>query len=99
MRGHITQRHDGSWYLVVDVGRKLDPKTGRLKRKQKWFTFKGTKQAAEKKLTELLRKLDTGQVIEPSKLTLGQWLDEWMEMAIKPASTNGRGRMRPIPPW
>jgi integrase len=66
------------------VGRKLDPNTGRLKRKQKWFTFKGTKQAAEKKLTELLRKLDTGQVIEPSKLTLGQWLDEWLGMAIKP---------------
>lgn len=84
MRGHITQRHDGSYYLVLDLGRRIDPKTGLLKRKQKWVTFRGTKQAAENKLTELLQKVNTGQVIEPSKLTLGQWLDEWLQMAIKP---------------
>jgi len=84
MRGHLVKKYKGSWCIVLDVERRVDPVTGRSKRIRKWFSVKGTKQAAEQKLTELLERARTGQVIEPSKLTLGQWLDEWLESAIKP---------------
>ncbi|HYR59709.1 MAG TPA: hypothetical protein VEM37_00005 [Nitrospiraceae bacterium] len=72
MRGHLRKRYQGSWTIVLDVERKVDPVTGRSKRIRKWFSVKGTKQAAEQKLTELLERARTGLVIEPSKLTLGQ---------------------------
>jgi integrase len=84
MRGHLRKRYRGSWTIVLDVERKVDPVTGRSKRIRKSFSVKGTKQPAEQKLTELLERARTGQVIEPSKLTLGQWLDEWLESAIRP---------------
>lgn len=84
MRGHIRSRYEGSWNIVLDLGRLPDPKTGLLKRKRKWFTFRGTRKEAENKLTDLLHKLDRGGVIEPSKMTLGAWLTEWLEAAIKP---------------
>ncbi|MDA2935506.1 site-specific integrase, partial [Acidobacteria bacterium AH-259-D05] len=53
------------------------------KRKQKWFTVKGPKVKAEEKLTELLHQVDTNQFVEPSKMTFGEWLDHWVETAIK----------------
>jgi integrase len=38
----------------------------------------------ERKLTELLHHLHRGEYVEPSKLTVGEWLTEWIETAIKP---------------
>ena len=84
MRGSIKQRYKGSWSLILDLGYEPNPDTGKLRRRQKWITFRGTKREAEAKLTELLRAKDKGQFIEPSKVTLGGWLDEWLEKAIKP---------------
>lgn len=84
MRGHLKKRYEGSWNIILDLGRRVDPATGHLKRVQKWFTVQGTKREAEAKLAELLQRANTGQVVEPSKLTLAQWLDEWMGMAIAP---------------
>ena len=75
MRGHIKQRAKGSWSIVIDVGR--DPRTG--KRQQQWHTVRGTKKEAETKLRELLQSLETGGYIKPSKLTLGDWLEHWLE--------------------
>jgi integrase len=71
VRGHIRQRYKGTWSIVLDLGRRVDPKTGLLKRVQKWFTFRGTRKQAEGKLTTLLHGADRGQVIEASKLTVG----------------------------
>jgi integrase len=44
----------------------------------------GTKRDAEKKLTELLHDLHRSQFVEPSKLSVGDWLNDWLETAIKP---------------
>jgi hypothetical protein len=66
------------------VGYQVDPETGRQKRVQKWCTVKGTKRDAEKKLTALLHDMHNSEYVEPSKLTLGAWLTEWLETAIKP---------------
>jgi hypothetical protein len=55
-----------------------------LKRKQKWVTFRGNLKAAEKRLRELLTAVDGGMFVEPSKVTLGEWLKEWLAASVKP---------------
>jgi integrase len=47
-------------------------------------TFRGTKRDAQTHLTDLLRAANRGDLVERSKLTLGEWLAEWLEKAIKP---------------
>jgi integrase len=84
MRGSIRKRYKDSWNIIVDVGYQFDPETGKQKRVQKWFTVRGTKRDAEKKLTELLHDLHRSQFVEPSKLSVGDWLNDWLETAIKP---------------
>ena len=75
MRGHIKQRAKGSWSIVIDVGR--DPRSG--KRQQQWHTVRGTKKEAEAKLRELLHALEKGAYVRPQRITLGEWLEEWLE--------------------
>ncbi|MDI4231426.1 site-specific integrase [Bradyrhizobium sp. Arg237L] len=41
-------------------------------------TFKGKLTDARKELRRLLREGDTGDHVEPSKLTVGQWIDTWI---------------------
>lgn len=82
MRGCLKQRYKGSWSIILDLGYEPDPKNpGRLRRKQKWHTFRGTRQEAEKQLTDLLKALDNGQYVDASKITLGEWLTEWFKAA------------------
>lgn len=52
--------------------------------------MQGTKRDAEKKLAELLHDLHRSQYVEPSKLTLGEWLHEWLETAITPPNKRPR---------
>ncbi|MBL7208523.1 MAG: tyrosine-type recombinase/integrase, partial [Dehalococcoidia bacterium] len=78
MKGHIRQRSKGSWTIVIDVGR--DPQTG--KRRQQWHTVHGTKKDAERALRELLQAVETGGYVKPSRLTLGEWLERWLESYV-----------------
>ena len=78
MRGHIRRRGKGSWAIIIDVGR--DPQTG--KRRQRWQTVKGTKKDAEYALRELLHSLETGNYVKPSRITLGQWLEQWCQSYV-----------------
>ncbi len=73
MKGCIVQRSKGSWRLLFDAGR--DPETG--KRRQKSITVRGTKNDAERKLREMLHSLETGGYVNPTRLTVGEWLDQW----------------------
>jgi integrase len=91
MRGHIRQRSEGSWTIVIDCGHVIDPLTGGLRRKQKWVTVRGSKKDAEKKLADLLHAVHHGGILEPSALRLGEWLDRWLETAIQ-----GRRRLRTV---
>ncbi|MBE9501746.1 MAG: Arm DNA-binding domain-containing protein, partial [Chloroflexi bacterium] len=75
MRGHIRQRSKGSWSIVIDVGR--DPGTG--KRRQQWYTVKGTKKDAERELREKLRSLEMGSYVKPERTSLGEYLKHWVE--------------------
>jgi integrase len=51
----------------------------RVKGKRFETTFRGTKDEAQEKLRELLTSGDKGTHIEPSKLTVGEWVDQWLE--------------------
>jgi integrase len=84
MRGSIRKRYKDSWNVILDIGYQIVPDTGQQKRVQKWFTVKGTKRDAERKLTELLHNLHRGEYVEPSKMTVGEWLSEGLEAAVKP---------------
>ena len=73
-----------SWNIIIEGGYQPDPQTGKLKRKQHYYTIRGTKRDAEKKLTELVHAANRNELVEPTKLTLGTWLETWLEIAIKP---------------
>ena len=74
MKGHIRQRSKHSWTIVVDVGK--DPGTG--KRQQHWHTITGTKRDAQRALNGMLVSLEKGAYVKPGKLTLGEWLGQWL---------------------
>ncbi len=84
MRGSLKKRYKGSWNIVLDIGTEFDPETGRRKRKQKWITVKGNKRQAEEELAKLLNDVRKDEYIQPSKMKLGEWLEEWLEIAMKP---------------
>ena len=84
MRGSIKQRYKGTWSIILDLGKKVDKKTGKQKRNQKWVTVKGAKKEAQAKLAELQYQYNSGRLVEPSKITLGELMNEWLEAAIKP---------------
>jgi integrase len=41
-------------------------------------TFKGTLTEARKELRALIRSGDAGEHVDPSKITVGQWIDQWI---------------------
>lgn len=73
MRGNITRRGKSSWRLKFDLGR--DPLTGT--RKITYQTVRGTRADADKALVAALSSANAGDHVEPSKLTLADYLDQW----------------------
>lgn len=73
-RGNIHQRSLGSSRLRYMLGR--DPVTG--KRRTATATVRGTRKDAERELTRLLRTTDTGEHVDPTRMSLRQWLDHWL---------------------
>jgi integrase len=72
--GHIRQRSPGSWELRYSLG--TDSATG--KRRMATVTVKGDRRVAEKELRRLLRTLDDGSHVDPSRITVRQWLVGWL---------------------
>ena len=77
-QGHIRPQGDGSWEIKFDLGR--DPLTGR--RITKYVTFRGTKRKAQEELTRLLGQRNEGSYVEPTKMTVAQYLNHWLEADI-----------------
>ncbi len=65
---------DRSWSIVLYLGR--DAITG--KKRQKWHTFYGNKKGAQAEMNRLIYELNTGTYIEPGKLTVGHYLQKWL---------------------
>jgi integrase len=85
MKGHVRKR-GSKWCFVLDIG--TDPTTG--KRKQKWFSGFKTKKEAEKAMIDKMHELEQGMYVEPSKTTIKEYFEQWLEdyakSALRPTS-------------
>lgn len=96
-RGHIRKRGNG-YAVVVELPR--DPVT--KKRRQKWLRAE-SKRAAERLLAETIREVDRGTYVEPTTVTVGEYLEHWLtsvESTVRPSSFRRfveivRGRITP----
>ena len=79
MNGHIRKRGKNSWSIVLDLGRDANGK-----RRQKWHAVHGTKKDAQRECARLVNSMATGAYVEPSKATLGSYLDHWLEAYARP---------------
>ena len=74
MKGHIRERSPGHWAIVLDV---RDPATG--KRKRRWRSLAGTKRQAQIECARLISEIQGGNHQEPSRATVSQFLERWLE--------------------
>ena len=72
-RGNITRRGKNSWRLKFEVASDVPGK-----RKVYYETVKGRRQDAERRLTQLLAQADAGTLVEPSKVTVAEYLRAWL---------------------
>ena len=75
----VRRRGRNSWEVTVELGR--DPLTGRRRRLSQ--TVRGTKRDAEAVRVHLLHRITTGTDLEPSRLTVGTYLERWLD-AVRP---------------
>ena len=74
MKGTIHQRAPSVFLIAIDHGR-----DARGKRVRKWSTFKGTKRQAQNECARLISAIRGGTYVEPSKTTLAQFFERWLE--------------------
>jgi integrase len=97
MRGHLRERSPGHWAIVIDV---RDPQTG--KRKRRWHSFAGNKRQAQVECARLISEMESGAVIDPSRITVTEFLDrferDWVDVHVSAASAaryrDALGRVR-----
>jgi integrase len=78
VKGHIRERSPGHFGIVLE---QRDPTSG--KRKRKWHSFVGTKRQAQIECARLISEMNGGNYVEPSKVTVLQFLERWLKH-IKP---------------
>lgn len=71
--GSIYQRKDGLWCAAITLGRDA---TGKVKRQ---YIYGETRREVSTKLTAKLAERNRGILLEPTKQTVGQFMDAWME--------------------
>src|SRR5690606_29229481 len=85
-RGNIEKRGKDHFRIRVYLGKLPD---GTLLYHRE--SVRGTREDAERRLTAILRELDTNTYVERNDLTLGeylnQWIDEWVEVSGKSPKT------------
>jgi integrase len=77
-RGNITRRGKNSWRLKFEAGDR-DPVSG--KRRTRYVTVQGTKKDAQAELTRLLAAVDSGTAVDPSKVTVAEYIRGWLNDA------------------
>ena len=78
--GQIIARGDRRWLIRVYLGRNQETN----KRKYHNRTIDGPMREAQAYLTRRLRERDLGRDLEGAKITLNEYLDRWLETAVKP---------------
>jgi integrase len=82
MKGTIRPRGREAWQLVYDL-----PPGPDGKRRQKTETVRGPKKAAQIRLREVLGAVDQGRVADPGKMTVGEYLDDWLAGLTRAGTT------------
>ncbi|MEJ2083385.1 MAG: hypothetical protein P8Y94_14725, partial [Acidobacteriota bacterium] len=77
----LRRRSKSSWTVVLSWYE--TDSEGRRKRVQRMTAVKGNKAKAKERMTEILAQKNSGLYVEPSKLTVGEWLDFWVENRIQ----------------
>ncbi len=91
MRGSIQKRGRKSWRLVFDLER--DATGGR---RQRVVSFHGTKRAAEAELSRIVTEIDNGGFSDPSNITVGEYLKQWLEHVASKTATKTHERYAEI---
>lgn len=78
--GQIVRRGDRTWLVRVYNGR--DPES--KKRKYLNHTVQGGLRDAQSHLKKMLGERDRGRNLDPSRQTLNQFVDRWLEVCAKP---------------
>jgi len=73
MKGHVYKRAPGKFWIVLELG-----KDQRGRRKQRFVTFYGNKKAADAELLRHLQMMESGFYVEPSTMTVGEYLESWL---------------------
>ena len=92
MQGSIRRRGKNTWEITLDHGRDAEGK-----RLRKYVNVKGKKADAEKALRDLLTAVDRGLPISTEKITVGQWLEIWVnDEAAYPGAVQRHNQKTPI---
>jgi hypothetical protein len=67
--GHIERRDDGAFRLRYRINGKRQSKT---------LPRGTTKAEAGKELRKVLGSVETGEHVDPTRITVGQWIDQWI---------------------
>ena len=73
MNGSIIRRGKKSWRIKFEAGRGPDGN-----RQTRYITVRGTKKDAEAALIDALKAVKDGTHVDPSKLTVGEFLEKWL---------------------
>ena len=74
MKGHLRKRGKNSWSIAIFIG-----KDEQGRKRYKWYTVRGGKRRAEQECTRLLNQFTTTGFAEPSKLSVAEYLERWLE--------------------
>jgi integrase len=74
MRGPIRARGKQSWELKFEAGKRDANGKRRIHRE----TFHGSRDGAERRLTQLLAQYDIGTYVAPSQVSLAEYLRSWL---------------------
>lgn len=82
MPGHVTKVKNtkNRWRIVVEAGRDLV--TGKRKRIVRYHT--GRESEAKDIMAMLIAELEQGTHVDISKITVSEWMDEWLQEYKKP---------------
>jgi len=90
--GHIRPRSPGSFEIRYSLG--TNSATG--KRRITTATVSGTRRDAERELRRLLRALDTGEHLDPTRMTVREWLNQWLDTVRQEVSPKSFERYQEI---
>lgn len=73
--GHYKKRYKSSWTIFARGDRDLE--TGKYPRRAK--SVKGNERKAKAEMIKWINELNNGLAVEPAKMTVGQYLEKWLE--------------------